>query len=206
MKKQMVKNYYISRKPKLLKSFDKTAGLLRDSIVSRYGADFADTLYREVRQEYEALIPQIPHIEGIRAAPLNTFLVISAQELAVYKVMKKEGKTAGEAWEICHDALRLRMEKVPKIKRWVLKRLMYSSFVKKRMQRRAEENQKLRFGDFELRYVMGDGENFDFGVDYASCLGGDLQFVQSFDILFSGRHILLFDGGLLFLIFLILGE
>jgi len=51
-----------------------------------------------VRQEYEALIPQIPHIEGIRAAPLNTFLVISAQELAVYKAMKKEGKTAGEAW------------------------------------------------------------------------------------------------------------
>ena len=98
MKKQMVKNYYISRKPKLLKSFDKTAGLLRDSVVSRYGADFTDTLYREVRQEYEALIPQIPRIEGIRAAPLNTFLVISAQELAVYKAMKKEGKTAGETW------------------------------------------------------------------------------------------------------------
>ncbi len=169
MKKQMVKNYYISRKPGLLKSFDKTAGLLRDSIVLRYGADFADMLYREVRQEYEALIPLISHIEGIRAAPLNTFLVISAQELAVYKVMKKEGKTAGEAWEICHDGLRLRMEKVPKIKRRFLKRLMYSSFVKKRMQRRAEENQKLRFGDFEVGYVMRDGENFDFGVDYASC-------------------------------------
>lgn len=68
--------------------------------------------------------------------------------------MKKEGKTAGEAWEICHDALRLRMEKVPKINRWLLKHLMHSSFLKKRMQRRAEENQKLRFGDFEVRYVM----------------------------------------------------
>lgn len=176
MKKQMVKNYYISRKPKLLKSFDKTAGLLRDSIVSRYGADFADVLYREVRQEYQALIPQIPHIEGIRAAPLNTFLVISAQELAVYKAMKKEDKTAEEAWEICHDALRLRMEKVPKIKRWFLKRLMYSSFVKKRMQRRAEENQKLRFGDFEVRYVMGDGKEFDWGVDYIEC--GNYKFVK----------------------------
>ena len=131
MKKQMVKNYYISRKPKLLKSFDKTAGLLRDSIVSRYGADFADTLYREVRQEYEALIPQIPHIEGIRAAPLNTFLVISAQELAVYKAMKKEGKTAGETWEESINGLGIRES--------------------------------------------------------------DLQFVQFFDILFSGRHILLFD-------------
>jgi len=77
MKKQMVKNYYISRKPKLLKSFDKTAGLLRDSIVSRYGADFADTLYREVRQEYKALIPQIPHIEG--------YQVCSTQHISRYQ-------------------------------------------------------------------------------------------------------------------------
>jgi len=139
--------------------------------------DFADTLYREVRQEYEELIPQIPRIEGVRAGPLNTFLVITAQELAVYEVMKKYGKTAGEAWEICHNALRLRMEKFSKIKRWLLARLMYSSFVKRRMKKRAEQGQQLRFGDFEVKYVIGDGENFDFGMDYVGC--GNYKFMQA---------------------------
>ena len=117
MVKQVIDDYCASRKSKLLKDFDKTANLVRDSVVSSYGSDFADTLYREVRQEYEELIPQIPRIEGVRAGPLNTFLTISAQELSVYRVMKKYGKTAGEAWEICHDALRLRMERFSKIKR-----------------------------------------------------------------------------------------
>jgi len=162
-------NYYISRKSKLLKGFDKTASLVRDSIVSSYGLDFADTLYREVRQEYEELIPQIPRIKGVRGGLLNTFLAISAQELAVYKVMKKYGKTAGEAWKICHDALRLRMEKFSKIKRWLFARLMYSSFVKRIVQKRAEKGQLLRIGDFEVKYLIGDGENFDFGVDYVGC-------------------------------------
>jgi len=169
MSQQVTDNYYASRKPKLLKDFDKTAELVKDSVVSCYGADFTDTLYRDVRQEYEAIIPQIPHIKGIRGGPLNTFLIISAQELAVYKVMKKYGKTAAEAWEICHYALRLRMKKLPKIKRWFLARLMYSSMVRKRMQKRAREGQNLRFGDFEVRYIIGDGQNFDFGVDYVGC-------------------------------------
>ena len=98
--KNQPNNYYISRKSKLLKSFDKTASLVRDSVVSSYGSDFANTLYQETRQEYEALIPQLPHIEGIRGSLLNSFLRVTAQELAVYQAMKKHGKTAGEAWEI----------------------------------------------------------------------------------------------------------
>jgi len=176
MAKQVIDNYYTSRKPKLLKGFDKTANLVRDFVVSSYSSDFADSLYREVRREFEELIPQIPRIKGVRAGPLNTFLVISTQELAVYKVMKKYGKTAGEAWAICHNALRLRMEKFPKIKRWLLARLMYSSFVKRRMQKRAEEGQQLRFGNFEVKYVIGDGKTFDFGVDYVAC--GIYKFMQ----------------------------
>jgi len=113
-------NYYISRKPKMLKDFDKTANLVRNSVVASYKPDFADTLYQETRQEYEAFIPQIPHIEGIRGSMLNSFLRITAQEVAVYQAMKKQGKTVGEAWEICHEALRLRMKQFPKIKRWLL--------------------------------------------------------------------------------------
>ncbi|MEE9400265.1 MAG: hypothetical protein V3V23_08355, partial [Dehalococcoidales bacterium] len=162
MKMQMVKkvtdNYYASRQPKLLKDFDRTAGLVRDSVASKYGADFADTLYREVRLEYEVLIPQIPRIAGFRGGLLNAFLLITAQELAVYRVMKKHGRTAGEAWEICHHALRLRMAKFSGIKRWLFARLMYSSLVKRRMKKLAREAKQVRFGDFEVRYVVGDGK------------------------------------------------
>ena len=169
-------DYYASRKSKLLKDFDKSANLVLGSISSSYGADFADTLYREVRKEYEELIPQIPHVNGVKGRPLNSFLLISSQALAVYKVMKKYGKTTGEAWEICHNALRLWMEKLPRIKRWLFGDLMYSGIARRRMRKLSEAGRRLRFGNFEIKYVVGDGKNFDFGVDYVAC--GIYKFMQ----------------------------
>ena len=168
--------YYTSRKQKLLRDFDKTAGLVKNFVISNHGLDFTDALYSDARQEYEALIPQIPHLEGMRGGALNSFLRITAQEVALYKAMKKHGKTPGEAWEICHEALKLRMEKFPRIKRWLFRRIMHSGILKKRMRKLAETGKQLRFGDFEVRYVMGEGEDFDFGVDYVAC--GNYKFVQ----------------------------
>jgi hypothetical protein len=159
----------------MLRDFDKTADLVRDFVVSGYGPDFADKIYQEARQQYEVLIPQLPHIEGIRGNMLNSFLRITAQELAVYKAMKKLSKTAGEAWEICHEALKLRMEGFSKVKRWLLGRIMNSGVLMRRMRKLAEAGEQPRFGDFQVGYVMGDGKDFDWGVDYVAC--GNYKFV-----------------------------
>ena len=170
-------NYYTSKRMKLLKDFDKTAVLMRDYILQHYGGEFTDILYRETLQAYEELIPGIPHIEDPRARALNLFLLITAQELAVYRTMKKHGKTLSQTWEICHEAIRRRMEKFSKTKRWLLQKLMYSNFLLKRVKRRAERNEKLKFGDFEIRYLTGDGDKFDWGVDYLSC--GNYNFLKA---------------------------
>ena len=158
-----------ARAPKLLRDFDRTANVVESFVIATYGADFADTLRTEVRYEYEQLIPQIPFVEGIVGGALNTFLTITAQELAVYKVMKRHGKTAEEAWEICHAALRLRLARYSSLKRWLLARLMFSRLALRRMRKRAESGTSLGFGDFEVRYVIGDGKEFDYGVDYVRC-------------------------------------
>lgn len=170
------KGYYASRKPKLLEDFDITANLVRNFVISNYGEDFTDLIYRDARDEYETLIPKIPRIKGMRGAALNSFLLITAQEVAFYKAMKKHGKKPGEAWEICHEALKLRMEKFPRIKRWLFGRIMNSGILKKRMRKLAEKGKSLGFGDFEVRYVIGKGEGFDFGVDYVTC--GNYNFVK----------------------------
>lgn len=165
------------RRKSLLRSFDKTARLARPGLVSRYGASFADTLYREVREEYDRLIPEIPHIKGARARALNTFLRVTAQEIAVYKVMKRHGRSAGEAWEVCHDAITARMQRYPAWKIWLLKTIMFSRLLERIVRRRAEKKEQLRFGDFEVRYLIGDGEDWDWGVDYVEC--GNYNLVKS---------------------------
>ena len=161
-------NYYISRKQKLLTDFNKASALIRNSIVSRYGEKFADMLIKEVRNEFITLIPKIP-FTGI-SLTLRLFLIISTQELSVYKVMKNHGKNVAESWEICHEALRLRMHSFSKFKKWLAKRLLFSPIIiwiaKKRIQRVAKSKIP---GDFSFQFVEGDGENFEWGVDYTEC-------------------------------------
>jgi len=42
--------------------------------------------------------------------------------------------------------------------------------------RRAQQKQKVRFGDFEVEYLIGKGDEFDFGVNYLQC--GNYTFVK----------------------------
>ena len=164
-----IMDYYNARKAQLLKDFDTTSALLKSSLITRYGKEFAGTLQRDVRREYEKLIPGIPYIKGTRARLLNTFLLITAQELAVYLAMKKDGKPPGEAWELCHKALRLRVAEIPQWKRQLLRGFMFSLLMRKIIERRARQQKKVRFGDFEIEYLIGGGDEIDFGVNYLQC-------------------------------------
>lgn len=171
-----IMGYYSSRKEKLLKDFDRISALIKASLVARYSKEFTSTLQREARQEYEKLIPEIPYIKGSRASALNSFLLCTAQELAAYKAMKKHDKPPGEVWELCHEALRFRLAEIPQWKLWLLRRFMFSRLVRKIVARRSRQQQKVRFGDFEVEYLIGEGDEFDFGVNYLQC--GNLTFVK----------------------------
>ncbi len=160
----------------LLRGFDGTAELLRPFLSDRYGEEGAEALYRGARSQFERIIPRIPKIGGMRAGSFNAFLRITAQEVAVYLAVRERGGTAPEAWEICHEGIRLEMDRFPRWKRWLLGRLMYSGIVRRIMKGRQEKNEQPRFGDFEVRYLAGDGSEFDIGVDYVRC--GNLELVK----------------------------
>jgi hypothetical protein len=164
-----ISGYYTSSKEKLLKDFDKTCALMKDALVTRYTEEFVGTLEKAVREEYEKLIPEIPYIKGGRARALNSFLLITAQELSAYKAMEKQGKPPSEAWELCHEALRLNMTKIPSWKKWIMRRIMFSGIMKKIVAKRARKGEKARFGEFEIEYLGGGENNFDFGVNYLQC-------------------------------------
>ncbi len=167
--------YYTSRKEKLLRDFEASCALLRTSLVARYGEELANSLETKAHQQYEELIPDIPYIRGPRAKLLNNFLVISAQELAVYKAVAQQGKPPGEAWELCHEVLRLRLTQFPHWKRRLMRRFIVSGLVRRIVAKRARKKEKQRFGDFEIEYVIDGEDEFDFGVNYIKC--GNYKFV-----------------------------
>lgn len=161
--------HYTSGKDRLLKDFDRTYALVEDRLVNQFGSDFTTTMYRDVRQEYETLIPKIPYVPGRRARMLNIFLLITAQEVAAYRAFKKHGKSPEFAWGVCHQALRLRAAEVPSWKKWLFRTLMFSSISRKIFAIRMRQQQRTSFGDFQVEYLVGKGGDFDLGINYLKC-------------------------------------
>ena len=173
---EQILGHYIDHKEKLLKEFNHTITLMNNWLDSRFGRELGYNLKAEILLEYEKLIPSIPFIEGMRGKPLNSFLIVTAQELAAYKTMKKHGKTAAEAWELCHEAIRLKMAVMPKWKRWLLRFFMFSPLIMAIMNRRAGKKDKAILGYFEIEYLIGKESDFNFGVNYLQC--GNLNFLR----------------------------
>ena len=168
MERPKMNGYYVSRSAKLLKRFDKTTDVVQKIFVARYGDEFGKHILKVARREFEAFIPRIPYISG-NVPALRVFLIISAWELAVYWAMKKHGKTAEEAWDLCHAALQVRLKTVPKFVRVLARIYLFSNFAKKRARKIAVRSRRHPLGDFEFNFVEGDGLNFDWGIDYTGC-------------------------------------
>lgn len=167
MGNQVDKKYYVSRKSELLEEFDKNAQYWRQVIVSQYGDDFANTIVRESRVEYEALIPEIPYIGGDENH-LTGSLIESAECLALYKAMKARGKTAEETGKILYDTIEVR-SRCPSPPIRPSKRLSREELMRRRRER-AEKSQKRRYpGDWVYGFVEGDGREFDYGYDFSEC-------------------------------------
>lgn len=159
--------YYTARKPELLKAFDEESQHWRPTIVVQYGEDFAHTLIERSREEFEALLPHIPYIGGDENH-LTDSLVGSARYLAFYKAMKKYNRTAEETGKVLYDAALAQTDDspiaIPPSEMLTTEQLM------ERRRRRAERSEERRYSeDYVYKFVIGDGEDFDYGYDFLEC-------------------------------------
>ena len=165
---QKVGNYYTSRTSKLLKEFDKSVSRVKGVFVSRYGGGSTDTMIGEARQEYEALIPQLPYIGGKQ--PFTQFIISTAWFLAMYRVLKRHGETIEEIGKIVYEMSEAFLNAYPGFLRRLFGHTTFSRRYLRRLRKRAAESQKRQYpGDYAYTFVEGDGETFDYGVDYTEC-------------------------------------
>jgi len=163
-------DYYVSRKRTLLKEFDKTLSRVRGLFVSRYGEEAAEAMLQEARQEYEALIPQLPDIGGKQ--PFTQFLISTAWILTMYRVLKRRGEPIEEIGVFAYQAGEAYLQAYPAFLRRVVGHMTFSRRYLRRLQKLAAKSWERRYpGDYVYTFVPGDGETFDYGVDYAECAG-----------------------------------
>jgi hypothetical protein len=169
-------DYYISRKAELLEGFDSRARRWRTVLSRCYGVDLAGAIVREAREKFEALIPEIPYIGG-HENHLTGSLISSVRALAFYRAMKAQGKPAEEVGKILYDAVKDHPDdytpRIPPDQRLSRDELM------RRRRTRAEWSQERRYaGDWEVEFVDGDGEAFDYGYNFTECATEKLYHAQ----------------------------
>lgn len=164
----MINKNYSSLKLRLLKRFDKTITRVKPVLISRYGEEQAKTFIRESRQEYETLIPQIPYIGD--KSPFLIFLLPAVRSLAVYRALQKQGGTVEDAGQLIVEMSEAELKSIPGFIRRIIGYFWFSPWFLRRVKRRAKESQEREYPDsFVMHYIKGDGQNFDYGIDYSEC-------------------------------------
>jgi hypothetical protein len=157
--------YTMTRDPDVLDDhFEGT----EEALVIRFGKDRASGLMRDIRQEHEALAPEMPYIGG-EENMFTEWLVYGVYYLAVYRVLKAGGLGVEEAGKVIFDAFQA-MADHPK---WLLRlvgSLKYNERYVGRLKEAAATTQERRYpGDWVAAFIEGDGEEFDYGIDIAEC-------------------------------------
>ena len=172
MSVKLISDYYIKRKPKLMEQFDKFLGIAKEFIVKQFSESKAEELIKQMKDEYETLIPEIPYIGG-RKNPFTSMLVDCVATLAIFRILEKAGLTYREIGEFNNEF----WEKISRIRKYKLEKAgqnpvdqyfndTYVSYTKKLSE--TSRQKKYPF-DWVMEFVEGDGKTFDYGFKITEC-------------------------------------
>lgn len=157
--------YAITSDPDILDDhFEGTEKVL----VTRFGKGRTSGLMKEIRQEYEALTPEVPYIGG-EENMFTEWLTYGVYYLAVYRILKAEGQSVEEVGKIIFNTFQA-MADYPK---WLLRlvgSLKYNKQYVNQLKEAVAKTQERRYpGGWVAMFIEGDGEEFDYGIDITEC-------------------------------------
>lgn len=169
--------FYLQNREKMLAEQRKMAEAGWAFAAERYGQAFADTLVHKSLAEFETLIPELPYIGG-KQNPLTGNLVSSAGALALYRVMQRHGKAIEETGELLYRLMEAWIRRYPQFVRHLMGRYYLSGLSQRQSKKRSALSQQHRYpADWVRVHVDGDGQTFEWGVDYLEC--GIVKFLRS---------------------------
>ena len=154
---------------KLVGKVDRTLKRSGDVLVDRFGEETAAVMRGEMLDEYRRLIPEVPYIGGRRNINSEN-LALAPWALAAYRVVVRHGGSVEDAGELLHRMVRAEMERIPRVLRHWIGRQRFGRLRRRKVEKAARRSQARRYpGDWVFERIDGDGETFDFGIDYTEC-------------------------------------
>ena len=169
MDKDDINDYWILRKDQILKGYDEATGTIyRGLILSYFGEDVVDIIMNKIRDEFEALIPQIPYVGGDKNI-YGPIFEMAVPHLALYRVLKNYGKSVIEIGKIIYLSLEIFFDKFPPT--FMAFADMDQNEIIQFHEQAAEDTKKRRYpGDWVIDVPdTSDDEECDFAYDELEC-------------------------------------
>ncbi|MCX5905279.1 MAG: hypothetical protein NTV89_17815 [Proteobacteria bacterium] len=158
---------------KLLNKYDAQAQARREMYLPVFGEARIDSILAEMRESYEALIPNIPFI-GERNYHLQWFIP-NAEKLAEYIVARNYDVSVKDFSTMYIDKTKKDLYAMPENTRLMIGKMQFGPVSQMQQKFAVFKSQfKLYPDDYILTYIKGDGETFDYGLDYTQCASDKL--------------------------------
>jgi len=175
------KNYYILKKDDLLEQFDEVSESYRKSLITRFDEVKVDTWRAEARQQYEALIPQLPYVGGDKNR-LTRVLLITSTFIPFLKILRNENVSTRKNGKMIFKLASDYYHGIFAPVKWYLRWDYFRESTKQAREAAAKLSQLRRYpGDWVFEFVEGDGKSFDYGVNYTECALKKLWTIQGLE-------------------------
>ncbi|HLO30479.1 MAG TPA: L-2-amino-thiazoline-4-carboxylic acid hydrolase [Anaerolineales bacterium] len=165
-----LENWYLKNKSRIMREVKVAIPHYKKFLVQAYGMDVAKTVVKETLQRFEDLLPELPYIGGDENI-LTENLYLSAAMLAMYQSLKARGKSVEEVAALIYQGTSKFYNSFPfrLLLRWQGRQLFSQKRLDQRRRDAAISQERHYPEDWVFESVEGDGQSFQFGVDYTEC-------------------------------------
>ena len=169
---KVLNDYYIKRKPKLMKDFSRRIKIAEEILKDKYNEAKINDLCNQMKAEFEKIIPEIPYIGGTKN-PFSTLLVGGLADLAMFRALEKEGfalRDIGEFYYEFRDINNtIRKNSLEKIGKDPANYPFESSYVEWAKKQCGISKLRKYPYDWVEDFVEGDGKTFEWGFNFHEC-------------------------------------
>jgi len=172
------KRFYEKKKQKMMERFERFLMIIKSHLKLIFSDSKTEELLVKMQNEYENLYSQLPYL-GTRKSSLLFLLIDSTSLLAVMRILEKEGMLLDEIGKLCFDyyesIANTRRSSQNSGKTDITSLLLSKNYLFQKefiygQQIYAKESQLKKFPEgYVYEFVEGDGETFDYGVNYLEC-------------------------------------
>jgi hypothetical protein len=164
-----MEDYYVSRQNRLLNLFDFAFRPIRKKLSVYYGEDYAESIVYESRQNFIEINPKMPYVGGMKNY-YTPIIVVNGFIVAMFRDMKKTGKTAEDVMRIWAEVADDLFRKIPGPLARLGGRMLLSQRTIKVFAKQAAMSQERQYPEDWMYVLLEDGsEKYDVGFVFAEC-------------------------------------